>query len=900
MTVFSPRLLQGLTYVFLCCACLSSAISVPQATVANPVSADTLTKARETGRQKSRYLNQQPPKEITGLKSDLVAYQTRIQPILQQTCESCHSEDIHEGNFRIDTLNPDLQHGEDADWWTEVLAVLSNGEMPPPDDVDMPDRDRALIVDWLSNEIQVASRNRRASGQHTSFRRMTRYEMNYALQDLLGLPFSFTDNLPPEANSEDGFQNSSELLQITAPQLESFRSLARKALMRATVHGDQPPVTYWGVTIKDASRHDWAEQDKKLQAAKQSSVTDPNADPKVDDLIREFQKPHSVPYFKRLADGRTTKASWSYGGAKYANKPTDVRPAVPKTFDHIAILPKGHRRFTIELGNQVPDAGTMRVRVRAARSDENDTGVPTLQLLFGWQASNEGRAVVAVPESERRVSAPAGHPEFYEWNVPLGEIYPRNSVRKTATMGSLPSPSEYIRLVNSSVSQGPIRIEYVEVAAPVYDEWPPASHTKIFFDSPNQSDETRYVAEVIGRFMNRAWRRPVTEEELNQKIRLYQAMRPLCETLEETVVEVLATVLASPDFLYLSRRQPSEVLSPADTHAQWIDAHELASRLAMFLWASLPDQQLRQCADDGSLLRPEILEVQVNRMLADERARRFSKHFVQQWLNLQLLEFRNLQGGYKTLKQAMQQEPVELFHQMLTDDSSVLDFLHSDYAMANERLANHYGIREVKGNHFRKIDLPVRHRRGGLLTQAGLLTMNAAGDDSHPLKRSIWLLESLLNDPPPPPPPAVPEIDLADPEIAKMTLKEQIENHRNHAACMSCHIKIDPWGIAFENYDSLGRWRTHIEGKPVDSTSVLLSNQRLEGMLGLKSHLLQQRQDQFLRALVYKLTTYALGRPLTFADRAAVDDITVKVRQKGDGLATMIRLIVKSELFRSR
>jgi hypothetical protein len=167
------------------------------------------------------------------------------------------------------------------------------------------------------------------------------------------------------------------------------------------------------------------------------------------------------------------------------------------------------------------------------------------------------------------------------------------------------------------------------------------------------------------------------------------------------------------------------------------------------------------------------------------------------------------------------------------------------------------------------------------------------------LKRGIWLLRSLLNDPPPPPPPAVPEIDLADPEIAKMTLKDRIENHRNHAACMSCHSKIDPWGIAFENYDALGRWRTEIDGNAVDATSLLFNNQELDGMNGLKSFLIENRQDQFIRALVNKLTTYALGRPVTFADHARVDTITREVRREGDGLATMIRLIVTSELFQS-
>jgi hypothetical protein len=178
--------------------------------------------------------------------------------------------------------------------------------------------------------------------------------------------------------------------------------------------------------------------------------------------------------------------------------------------------------------------------------------------------------------------------------------------------------------------------------------------------------------------------------------------------------------------------------------------------------------------------------------------------------------------------------------------------------------------------------------------------MNSDGKDSHPLKRGIWLLESLLNDPPPPPPPAVPEIDLADPEIAKLTLKERMENHRSQAACLSCHAKIDPWGIAFENFDAVGSWRTQIQGKPVDASSRLFNGQELDGMDGLKRYLLKHRQDQFTRAMVHKMTTYALGRPLTFGDRSRVDQITADLRKRGDGLATLVQLIVSSELFRSK
>jgi hypothetical protein len=275
-------------------------------------------------------------------------------------------------------------------------------------------------------------------------------------------------------------------------------------------------------------------------------------------------------------------------------------------------------------------------------------------------------------------------------------------------------------------------------------------------------------------------------------------------------------------------------------------------------------------------------------------------------LGLELLEFlkvdRKLYPGFDaSLKEAMREEPVAFFHEVLQNDHSVLEFIHSDFTMANERLAQHYGLDGVNGNSFRRVQFGEQHgERGGVLTQAGLLAMNSDGKDSHPLKRGVWMLERLLNDPPPPPPPAVPEIDLTDPEIAKMTLKQRIEDHRDSPACMSCHAKIDPWGIAFEDYDAVGSFRTEVQGVAVDSSSVLFNGQRLEGVDGMKRFLLLNRQDQFVRAVVYKLATFALGRPLSFGDRAALDEITANVREQGDGLATLVKSIATSTLFQSK
>ncbi len=860
----------------------------------------TFAELKAAGALRSNYRKQQHRSFGTeDPKPNLAAFRKDILPVLEKSCVQCHGPETQEGNVRIDTLDPDLLHGNDVNWWLEIVAVLSNGEMPPPDEANLTNEERSRLIEWLSSETQMASTVRRAQQGHSSFRRMTRYEYNYALQDLLGLPYDFARDLPPESTSEDGFQNSSELLHMSAIQFATYRDLGLSALKKATVHGERPSLIHWGVSMQAASANMWEKQESELEKIRQQYKDDPEKMTReLERQAAEFQERRNGVHYKNLSTGRTAGVSWDYGEAKYASPPMQIHPDVPGTFDLVAIIPPG-QKLIVELGDTIPEQGTLRVRVRASGTAVNDNRTPSLQLEFGWQASNDSQASVRISNQDLVIDATPGQPEFYQWDIPLTEVHPRNSVRGVWKMGDLPSPSEFIRLVNSSTSQGDIQIDFVEVTAPVYDEWPPASHTQVFFDSKNRMDESVYAKEVLFRFMSRAWRRPVTDAEVDQKQALFTKIRPECEDFQQAMMEVLATVLASPKFLYLVQADSQQ--SPTESLSQ----DELATRLSIFLWCSTPDAELLDLAASGQIRNRDVLISQVKRMLADARSRRFSQQFVRQWLGMQLLDFLKVDRKVypqfdPSLKEAMQEEPVAFFHEVLQNNHSVLDFLHADYSMVNERLAKHYDMTDVYGNHFRRVQLEPQQKRGGLLTQAGLLAMNSDGKDSHPLKRGIWMLRSLLNDPPPPPPPAVPEIDLADPEIAKLTLKQRIENHRNHAACLSCHAKIDPWGIAFENFDAVGSWRTQVHGQPVDAASLLFNGQKLDGIDDLKRFLLENRQDQFTRAMVHKMTTYALGRPLTFGDRSSVDQITADLRQQDDGLGTMVTLIVTSPLFQSK
>jgi hypothetical protein len=544
----------------------------------------------------------------------------------------------------------------------------------------------------------------------------------------------------------------------------------------------------------------------------------------------------------------------------------------------------------------LPDEGVMRVSIRAWRSSDNPDEYASLRLGLSAHTSNNANFSNTISERDITVTGSSGNPQFIHFDIHLADIQ-RNPFRKLTT--TFPRRDEFLHIRNISNAHGKeplqVHIDHVEISAPFYAQWPPKTHTDIFFESKNKGDEEKYGREVLARFMERAWRRPVTSKDLDRFMGLLAKYRPEFQTFEEAMQEVLATVLAHPEFLYLTQQTAGNAKG-APTR---ISDQELTSRLSVFLWSSIPDDELQKLAEQGKLREPKILATQVRRMLADPRAKRFTRHFVEQWLGLDDLDNRTHITD-DSLTEAMKEEPVDFFKEVLKNNHSIMDFIHSDYAMVNERLANHYGIRNIYGYQFRKTPIEIKQNRGGLLTGAAVLAMNSDGKDSHPLKRGVWMLERILNDPPPPPPPNVPEVDLADPEIQKMTLKERISDHRNDPACYSCHARIDPWGIAFENYDASGSYRTRINNKLVDASAELFNKEPLAGMDGLKRYLLKERQDQFARAMVHKMSAYALGRPLSFADLAEIEVLTAGFRKNGDRLGDLVHLLIQSSIFNGK
>lgn len=857
----------------------------------------SLEEARERGARKSSYMSDRRPSlaRTSVPKADLDGFRHRVAPLLRDTCLRCHGPDKQKAGFRIDTLDPDLVTGPDGSWWLEVMEVITSGEMPPEDEeVQFSDAGQALVVNWLSQEIQVASQVARVEDGNSSFRRMTRYEYNYSIQDLLGLDYQFAADLPPETKSKDGFLNSSEMLQMTASQFQTYRELARDALRKATVSGDQPGALFLGVSMESLLQRNVAARDAKFDKFRRIFADEPEKlKQTLEREVGRWQGNDDNTHFLEVGSDRRVRSNMGFTTAVNAPRPVPIKPEPPLEFSTVAVVPPG-QSLEIQLRDELPDSGAMRVRVFASQHTPEGRPAPEIRLNFGHQSSANSRAEEQVGRDPLSVTALPGDAQIFTWDFPLEEVV-RNQFRGVKKLGKVPNPGEFVKVVNaSSESHDSIQVRYVEVALNAFEQWPPASHTRILPEVDlSVVEEEAYAQKVLKSFMWRAWRRPVTAEEVEGKMALYKRLRPSTADAQEALIEVMAGILSSSKFLYVGATAGSK------------NDLALAERLSFFLWSSIPDWELLELAYEGKLRERNTLVAQTRRLLADPRADRFSHHFVRQWLGMDLLDYLQVdEDVYKNqfdeeLRSAMLSEPTELFRELLRENHSIVDFLHSDYLVVNERLANHYGIPNVYGSEFRRVALTPGVPRGGLLTQAGLLAMNSDGTDSHPLKRGIWLLESILHDPPPPAPPAVPEVDLSDPEVLKMTLKERMEDHRNSAACHSCHAKIDPWGIAFENFDAVGGWRDTIKGRPVDASGVLYSGDELDGVSGLKRYLLENRQDQFAHAMVHKLCSYALGRPLNFSDRSALERITTQLRQNGDGLETLVILIVISDLFQS-
>ncbi len=450
---------------------------------------------------------------------------------------------------------------------------------------------------------------------------------------------------------------------------------------------------------------------------------------------------------------------------------------------------------------------------------------------------------------------------------------------------------------NRAHSGPPVLIRSIEVEAPWFPVWPPASHKSIFFDAAGaKPPSAAYTRGVLKRFVSRAFRRPATAAEIDRYMSFWNATKEEADDYTESVKEVLVAVLCSPDFLFNIDVQASDTGDSLASRTEY----PLASRLSYFLWNSPPDESLLALARQGKL--GDQIADQADRMLNDPRAWRMIRAFAHEWLRIDRHE--NIQTNIERypdftrfVRADMAEETFQFLHHVLTQNRPVTDLIDSDYAMLNQNLSEFYGIAGVTGPHFRAVPLKPGHQRGGLLSQGAFLSGHSDGSQAHPIKRAVWLKEKILGETPPPPPPNVPDLDPETPGFEELTLKQQLELHRDKPSCRNCHRKIDPYGIIFQNYDAVGRFQHTDKGKPIDSKSVLPDGTKIDGISEMKQYILTSKQDRFLTALVEHLFAWALGRDLRFSDEQEIAAIVNRIEHDGGTLRSVFRQIVLSDSF---
>lgn len=431
-------------------------------------------------------------------------------------------------------------------------------------------------------------------------------------------------------------------------------------------------------------------------------------------------------------------------------------------------------------------------------------------------------------------------------------------------------------------------IQSVEFEGPYYETWPPATHQQIFIDSNHKDDQPAYAKEVIRNFATCAFRRPVTESELASLVAVFESSFAETQDFTQSVKDALLVTLTSPQFLFLTENSSSP-------DGELLDEYELASKLSYFLWNAAPDERLRSLAETGNL--HDSVDVEIERMIRDPQFEQFTGEFVSQWLQLDKFEVVEIdRKRYPKLtrdtKRQLRDEPVELVQYLIRQNRPLRDLVQADFIVANEVVASYYDLGDRTERGFEFVAIPhARKNLGGVLMNAGILAGLSDGRESNPVKRGAWLARKIIAEPPDDPPPNVPALPEDE---SHLTLREKLERHRNQPGCAKCHEGIDPWGIPFEQFDAGGLFK---KGESVEASSTLPDQTEIANLNALKTYLAEDRIDQVAFSFLKHLTTYAIGRSLTYNEIEFLKEQGVGLRASDYRMQDMIRFVVNSEMF---
>jgi mono/diheme cytochrome c family protein len=786
-----------------------------------------------------------------------------FEAFLEKHCIRCHGPEKEKGDLRLDTLSRDFKLGADSHHWAEVIENVNSGEMPPKKEKRPTQAEIAAFVTNLDALLKEGRAARMAKRPSVAHYRLSRQEYQNTVYDLLGVRY---DPAKQGELNEDtrwhGFERIGSELSLSPSHMDRYYRAAGVVLDRALTAAVEPR--------------------KVRKTAK--------------DLLPDGGK-WQQEALDRFGIKRPLR-SFIYPGAYTYNGPTAFS---------LGWLGKG-------IGPE--HSGLYKFRIKA--SGIRPPGGQPAHLIVGIPA--EGESQIATRLLGMDITAPEDHPEVYESEVslelPIGlrfgleashELSGVHSHRlrpstifthSSETMLTAPAfPQLFDDKGNGLYSL--VLLDWIEWEGPILTEAEKARRKGLL---PPDDATPEAVAEHLRRFAERAWRRPVLAEELEQYLQSYLTERKAGEKPADAYRVALRGVLTSRHFIYLVE---------GDTPArERITQPELASRLSYFLWSSMPDESLFTAAKEGRL-SGDGLTKEVERMLADGKAGRFVDDFTRQWLQLHRVGMfppdKKLYPAYEHwLETSLKAEPVEFFRELFAKNLSVDAFIDSDWTMANARLCEFYGLPEPKTTGFQRVSLKPGDHRGGLLTMGAILGLTSDGTRHRPIHRGVWLSETIFGKTPPPPPANVPAIEPPTPQSPKLSLRDKLEAHSQNPNCASCHAKIDPLGFAWDNYDAIGQWRD-VEKVPaglgadptIDPSGELPDGRAFKDPRGFKQLLLADR-DAVARAFIEHLCTYALRRVLTFDDKEDVDAIVAEAKKHDYRIKDIVKAVATSELLRKR
>ena len=773
------------------------------------------------------------------------------QALLNQYCITCHNQKLKTGGLELDKL--DLHHvGANAETWEKVVRKIRAGMMPPAG-AHRPDRPAldafAAFVETALDRAAAANPN----PGRTPLHRMNREEYSNVIRDLLAVDVDPTTLLPAD-DSSNGFDNIADVLGVSPALLERYVSAAAKISRLAVGDPQTAPldVTY---TVKGD--------------------------------LTQTGNIEGLPLGTR--GGALVQHNFPLDG-EYLIKLSLTKLSFGQVFGEGA---EG-QELEVTLNGD---------RVKLYKLD--DVPMFFMREKPGVASPQEP---LSDPNEERVKMTPDIHLEF-RLKVKAGP----QTIGVAFLEKSYAAIEDLVHRPLASTKDSNIGMQYgyatvphlarVDITGP-YNATGPGDTTSrrhIFVCHPaTVTDEAPCARQIVSNLVKHAFRRAPTDADFESLLSFYQQERNTTGSFEAGIEMALRRILADPEFVF--RFEPPPAAVPAATPYRISDT-ELASRLSFFLWSSMPDDELLNLAIQNKLHEPAVLERQTRRMLSDGRARALVTSFAGQWLYLRELknanpDSREFPDFDDNLRQAFQRETEMLFESIVRDDRSVLDLLNADYTFVNERLAKHYGIPGVYGPDFRRVPVPNDARRG-LLGQGSMLLVTSNANRTSPVQRGKWILENLLGSPPPLPPPNVPPLKENTGESAATSVRERMEQHRVNQPCNSCHQIMDPIGLALENFDGVGQWRTVDSGFPIDTSGQLVDGTRLGGASSLRNALLA-RPEAFVGTLTEKLLMYAIGRETKYYDMPVVRAVMHDAMSDRYRFSELVLGIVKSAPFQMR